>query len=297
MNRADYVRFYNRLQQTKTRYTECLKITRPDGAVFRFTALDKDLVLTEADGLRYTYKSADGFKLTALENSAGLVVSNMDIDAIVSDDTITEDDLFAGFFENARFELFLCYWSNLGLGVLPLRTSWVGELALKGVDFRADLRGIAQRLAQVFSAVTTLECRWSFGDSRCGINKASYTRALTVTATNSQDDFFVNADSGDYDLFKWGLCTFTSGANEGIGMEVIRNFENRIHLFLPVPFPIEIGDTVDIVFGCDKRYTTCKDTYDNVPRFGGEPFLAGSDLIVTYPRTLPAEPPPDDGKF
>lgn len=295
MKRDNYTLLYNRLANTRTKYTECVKITRTDGTTYRFTALDDDLSIQEADGAFYTYKSADSFKLTALETQSGLVVSNMDVDCIVSDDSIAEDDLIAGLFDHANVELFIAYWAGQSIGTLPLRTSWIGEIQIKGVQFRADLRGIAQKLQQVFIQTTSLECRWTFCDPKCGLNAATYTRNVTVTAVESNDTFDANILSGDQNKFQWGLARFLTGNNAGGEMEIIRNFNTRIQLFLPMPFDVQVGDTLQLIYGCDKVFRTCNTVYNNADRFGGEPFLAGSDLLVTYPKMVDDDEEDDDG--
>lgn len=296
MNRAQYTAMYQRLESTRTKYTECIKITRTDGMVYRFTALDADLLIQEDDSQFYTYKSADSFKLTALENQIGLVVSNMDVTAIVSDESITDDALIGGLFDHANIELFIAYWSNRSVGRLPLRTSWIGEIVLKGVQFQADLRGIAQKLQQVFIQTTSLECRWRFADSRCGLDPALFTRTVTVTSVESKDTFTASISGPDQNRFQWGLATWLTGNNAGVEMEIIRNFNTRIQLFLPMPFTINVGDQVRMIYGCDKTYTTCNSVYENVRRHGGEPFLASSDLLISYPVSIDdGEDDEDDG--
>jgi uncharacterized phage protein (TIGR02218 family) len=289
MNREQFLTFYNRLAQTRTKYTECVKITRADGTILRFTALDENLLVQEADLQFYTYKSADSFKITALENQSGLAVSNMNIDAIVSDDSITEEALIAGLYDYANVELFIAYWSGMSLGLLPLRTSWIGEVTLKGVQFTADLRGIAQKLQQVFIQTTSLECRFEFAGTKCGLSRPTYTRNVTITGTTSNDTFLANIAAPDQNKFQWGLATWLTGNNAGGQMEIIRNFGQRIQLFLPMPFEINVGDTVALVYGCDKTFTTCREVYENPRRFGGEPFLASSDLLISYPKIVERE--------
>lgn len=296
MNRDQFVQFYERLEATRTRYTECIRITREDGEVYRFTAHDKDLDIEENEGGIATYKAADSFKMTALENQAGLVVSNMDIDAIISDASIKESHIIGGLFDNANVELFLAFWSQRGIQMLPLRTSWIGEIQTTGVSFKADLRGIAQKLQQMFVATTSLECRWAFGDSKCGVNKALYTRTVNVTSAESQDTFYANIALIDQGRFQWGLCTFNGGENAGMSMEIIRNAGNRIQLFLPMPFEIITGTSVSLVYGCDKVFNKGCNFFDNRRRFGGEPFLAGSDILTTYPTSFGDEEEDEGGK-
>lgn len=277
---------YRRLAQTRTQYAECIRIERTDGVIFRFTAHDKTLRVWEDDGHMYEYKPAGSFQLTALETQIGLSVSNLDVDGIITDDNITEEDLIAGRFDYANVQLFIAYWSNSQVGILPLRTSWIGDLRVEGVNFRAELRGIAQRLAQVFVEVTTLECRYDFCDvhytrSYCGKKREDYESNFTVTDVVNRSQFTCNI-SGGGSLYAYGLCTFTSGPNAGLEMEITHNEGSLLLMFLPFPYDVSIGDTVKLLQGCDKRYFTCKNRFNNIARFGGEPYLAGSDLINSY---------------
>lgn len=293
MNRTHFAKIFNLLQRNRTRYTECVRITRVDGTVFRFTAHDKPLRIQEPNGRSEIYQSANAFSLTSLETSTGLVVSNMDIDGAIDDDAITENDLRNGLYDNANVELFLAYWSNSKVMVLPLRTSWIGEIQMDGPKYKVDLRGIAQRLAQTFIKGTSLECRYDFADvdplntaqSHCKLNASLYTTAFEVAAVESRDTFSVTAMDPEYDEngYQWGRATWTSGGNLGVSMEILRQYERRIQLFLPMHTVIEVGDTLNMILGCSKTYDACCNKFNNVVNFGGEPFLKGNDILMRYP--------------
>ena len=66
----------------------CWRITRRDGAVFRFTDHDVDL-LVEGE----TYVAAVGYTRTAIAANADMSVDNMDVNGIFDDASITEADL------------------------------------------------------------------------------------------------------------------------------------------------------------------------------------------------------------
>jgi uncharacterized phage protein (TIGR02218 family) len=279
---------FRALERTKTRYAECVKITRTDGVIFRFTAHDRLLRIKESDGVFYEYTPAAAFSLTALEVNDGLTVSNMDIDGIITDDTITEADLHNGIYENARVDIFLAYWSNNRIGILPLRAAWIGDLMVEGPKFQADLRGIANKLAQTFVKATQLECRWTLGDSKCTIDLTTgngFAREFAISSVTHALDEFVcpipGSESGNF--YQWGYVEFLSGNNNGAKMEIFRQYGQTVKLFLPMSQEIEAGDFIRIVAGCDKKYTTCCSKFDNTRRFGGEPFLSGSDLLTTVP--------------
>lgn len=281
MNRNTYMALFRRLERTATRYAECIKITRTDGTIFRFTAHDRDLIVTEND-VKVTYTPANAFKLTALEMQSGLAVSNMEIDAIVDSASITESDLEAGKFDGAEVRLYIAYWSNLTVAMLPLRVSWIGAIRTQGESFKGDMRGIAQRLAQIFLQSVSLECRYTFGDAKCGLDLTSMTTAYTVASVIGEDEFLINTSAAGQ-IYQWGLAKFTSGANAGVSMEIVHHFTDKIKLFLPLSYPIQVGDAVTLVQGCAKTYDACT-AYNNVVRFGGEPFLANSDVLQRYPN-------------
>ena len=299
MNRSEYTAFYNRLAQTRTQTAECIRITRSDGETFRFTAHDRVLRVTENDGVVYEYNPADAFQITALETSQGLVVSNFDLRAVISDETITEDDILGGLYNQAEVFMFLSYWTNSVAGYLPMRMSWMGELSVEGESFRADLRGIAQLLAQTFTNSTSLECRWDFCDSKCGLDADDFTITTTVTEVESNTIFAANVNASEDSLsdYEWGLVTFNDGANEGASMEIIRNYDDRMQLFLPMGGTIQPGDSITLLEGCSKSYDTCKNRFDNIRYFGGEPFLTGSDLLASYPKTPDEESTASGGGF
>lgn len=59
--------------------------------------------------------------------------------------------------------------------------------------------------------------------------------------------------------------------------------DEAIELYLPAQYTIQVGDQFYVLPGCNKRLATCRDKYDNVLNFVGEPFLPGRAAIVDYP--------------
>ena len=44
-----------------------------------------------------------------------------------------------------------------------------------------------------------------------------------------------------------------------------------------------MGDTFIVTAGCDKRFATCRDRFDNAVNFRGFPHIPGNDFVVSYP--------------
>jgi hypothetical protein len=101
----------------------------------------------------------------------------------------------------------------------------------------------------------------------------AYTSGGTVTP--------LGGDSGYFDR---GVITFTSGLNNGFSMEVKSYTTGQITLALPMPYAVAAGDTYSLVAGCDKSLTTCRDRFDNIVNFRGEPYLPGADKLIQVGR-------------
>jgi len=128
-----------------------------------------------------------------------------------------------------------------------------------------------------------------YGDTYTIINAEgdTYMSLGTVTSVSNNQTFYAsltdNAAFGD-GYFNYGKLIFKSGLNDEIFMEVKKftDSNNRIKLFLPMPFQIEVGDVFQIFAGCDKRLTTCKTKFNNHINFQGFPYIPGQDQISKF---------------
>lgn len=59
-----------------------------------------------------------------------------------------------------------------------------------------------------------------------------------------------------------------------------------IELFLPMVNPIQIGDTYKLTAGCDKSIEVCRDKFDNILNYRGEPFVPGEIELVRFQDEL-----------
>ena len=95
-----------------------------------------------------------------------------------------------------------------------------------------------------------------------------------------------------FQLFTSGKLAFTSGANDGLAVEVkthrVASDGVHIELWQQMPEPIEAGDSFTVTAGCDKRFATCRDRFANAVNFRGFPHIPGNDFVISYP--VPGEP-------
>ena len=258
-----------------TTLATCWKVTRRDATVLGFTDHDSNLIVDSV-----TYLASTGFTPTAIANSADLAVDNMDVDGVLDSSAITEADILAGIYDGAAIEIFQVNAQNLADGSMILRHGTIGEVQMNNGQFTAEIRGLSQPLSQTIGELYAPACRAKFGDSRCGFNVASVTVSGNVSSVTSRQVFTDTSLTQDAGYFNFGKVTFTSGANNGLSMEVKRFAGGEVTLVLPMPYDITAGDSFSIVAGCDKSFSTCIKRFSNAVNFRGEPHVPGTDKML-----------------
>ena len=70
----------------------------------------------------------------------------------------------------------------------------------------------------------------------------------------------------------------------------VKEFKNgRVVLSLPMNTSIEPGDQFEIIAGCDKTKTSCKNKFNNLINFRGFPDIPGSDKMLKTSGTMDRE--------
>jgi uncharacterized phage protein (TIGR02218 family) len=220
----------------------------------------------------------------------------MELIGIISDVGISEQDLYNGLFDFARFEVWMVPWHNTS-GQTPFRlmagTTGTMSHGVDGFKFEV-LTGSANLRQKALLEVFTPSCRYGFGSSydvRCPVDLAAITVAGSATSTavpaaSNQATRRIVIDNsraetaGHFDL---GILTWTSGANTGASSEIKRFESGTFVLWSPLLFPIEVGDTYTASPGCNKSPTDHLRFMPDMLDFGGFPDVPGSDSLNQFP--------------
>jgi uncharacterized phage protein (TIGR02218 family) len=125
--------------------------------------------------------------------------------------------------------------------------------------------------------------------------QALIIEATIASVTNRRQ--FTLAYTGDApdDLFTFGLIEFVDTASPtpaNVGFKrAIKSWVlgpspvvNEVVTFLPFPFDIAVGDSILMQAGCNKDVPDCRDTFDNIFNFRGEPHVPGNDEFFKTPN-------------
>ncbi|MEA3036027.1 MAG: hypothetical protein QOH04_1792 [Sphingomonadales bacterium] len=266
------------LERPLTTLAFCWRVTRRDGLCLGFTTHDRGLSI---DGL--AYRAAPGMLPSAVTRSDGFDAAALDVSGALTSDAISAADLAAGRWDGAAACLFVVDWEDTGGERLVLARGELGEVALKGAAFEAELKGPAAVLERPAVEQTSPDCRAELGDRRCRVDLAPRTRVTRITSVAAEDIVEVEEAAGGANAYAFGRLRWLSGPNCGLSAMILSSEGAWLMLRQPPFQPAAAGDIVEIVEGCDKLFATCRDRFANAENFRGEPHLPGMDLLTRYP--------------
>ena len=253
----------------------CWRIERSDGAGLALTSHDDALSISGT-----TFEAAPGMLPAAMQRSAGLEPNGGEVAGAITANSLDEQDLALGRWDNARVVMAARDWRQPDLAEVPLMRGELGEVRFQQGEFRAELRGAAAKLDVAVCPETSPECRAELGDKNCRVDLAGRTLLARVDAVDGTALVFDRVIGAD---FLWGRARFVGGANCGLTSVIVAVDGLRIELRDMARGAIAIGDAIELRHGCDKSLATCSGRFANSANFRGEPHLPGNDLLTRYP--------------
>lgn len=281
------------LETGETTLAICVKITRNDNEVFGFTDHDKELTVDTV-----TYRPIIGVETSAAETQAGLNVDQLEMRGFLDALGVTEAEISAGLWDQADIRVFQVNWANTSQGTIKLRRGWLGEVSVTQ-EFRAELRGVAQKLQQSIIELVSEYCKADLFDSRCGLTategSTKFTGVSVSSIVSAQRQFISLSGSPSIsglasDFFSGGKILWTTGSNASLQMEIKTHSLGspngaNITLVQAMPYEILVGDEFTIFAGCRKRYVEdCGTKFNNQENFRGFPHLPGLDEVLKGPH-------------
>lgn len=259
-----------------TTLATALKITREDAQVYGFTSHDQDAVISGV-----TYSAQPGLDPTSIIIAANAAVGNLELTTLHDGSVFTSLDVFGGRWRNAAFVIFRYNWASLSDGIDTLLAGTFGEIELRQNRLVIELRDLRQYLQQPVGDASSKTCRARLGDARCRKSLAAFTFTGTLTGATSNQVFTDSGRGEADDYFGEGELTFTSGANNGLRAKVKSFSAGVFTLALPMPGTVAVGNTYSVIAGCRKRLAEdCRDKFDNVLNFVGEPHRKGLNNLT-----------------
>ena len=276
------------IAQENTTLALCWSMILTDESEFYYTDSDKAI---EFGG--HTYQPYAAVVPSATSTTSNLAVDNMEVQLAWDGDLATETEIRGGRFDFATMNIFFVNFEDPdGMGSIPILKGKLGELVIEDNLVKIDVRGMTQYLQQRMGELYSVGCQATFGDARCKADASQgiYTKAFTVATVNGthpKRTFTILEILGDADgYYTGGHVAWTGGSNQNTKMDIKVYFESgqQVELYEPLIRDIQVGDTGNIIVGCDKKYETCKLKFDNMINFRGFPHLTGVTKMLRGPE-------------
>ena len=259
-------------------------VTRTDGVTLGFTDHDLDLAF---EGIAFS--ASAGLSARAFEQKTGMAADNSEAVGLLSDPAIREDDIRAGLYDGAEVRSWLVNWADTGERRLVFRGS-LGEIERSGATFRAELRGLSDKLNRPIGRTFQRGCGAVLGDAACGVDISAPELSVdlaVVRVVGGTELWLAGGEAYAEGWFARGAARVVDGAGQGAKGLIKRDRliagQRVIELWAFLSAGLSEGDRVRLVAGCDKRAETCREKFGNFLNFRGFPDIPGEDWLISYP--------------
>ncbi len=261
-------------------------ITTIQGVEYCYTSYDYNLIV---QGKEYRNDgpviSRDGTSL-----SLGIEVDNLSITIETNESTKFGDVPVAQAFHNgildgARFKLERIFMdantpTDTSAGTLVLFDGRIVEPELDRYVINASVVSEVDNLKlQMPRNLYTPGCLNTLFDGACGLLSSDFAVTTTITANSTPSRILCELSQAQ-GWFTQGVVEFLEGVNIGIKRTVRLHEAGALLLTLPLLEMPEIGESIRVYPGCDKRLDTCTNRFNNRARFRGAPFVPVPETSV-----------------
>lgn len=125
------------------------------------------------------------------------------------------------------------------------------------------------------------QCNWALYSAQCGVDKAAFVEAGTVSAVAAAVVTLTITHDRASGYFNNGFVVSASNERHWI-LGHVRLSATSAQLTLMTPFTtLHAGDALTAYPGCDRTIADCKNRYSNLQRFLGFPYLPTKNPFVT----------------
>ncbi len=194
----------------------------------------------------------------------------------------------AGRYDGAEVRAWIVNWADPEQRQLQFRGS-IGEVVKDGATFRAELRSLAEVLNRPMGRVYQKPCSAVLGDRTCRFDLETPGYAVELAVEHVEENRvlrFSTLTGYDATWFRQGAVHVLTGAAQGLVGWIKEDRQEAdarvIALAEPMGAALAEGDTVRLVAGCDKRFTTCRLKFNNAVNFQGFPDIPGEDWLTVH---------------
>jgi uncharacterized phage protein (TIGR02218 family) len=262
---------------------EIWKMQARDGAIVAFAACARDILFNSQLYAAGPFEPSTSTRRLSLQADSSQLTGAFN-------DVITEMDMRAGRWKNARITKEIVNYMDLTMGSVARQTGRAGDIAIQGQAFTVEFWSLTKLLDQQIGDLTSPVDRNRTID-QLGIDVAAFTFSATVTAITDRRTFTVDYNQPAANYFKYGLVDWTAGLNIHSPKQEVKSSttigsSTLIVLQLAMPYNVQVGDTLNLTAGYDGTREQARDRFGALAVLNGqfEPDIPGLASLITYPE-------------
>ncbi len=197
--------------------------------------------------------------------------NNIIIHGIFENDGITKNTCI----ENAIIKISYC---ADGKNTTHLVSYICTQFLVNDLEFEITAESEAVKYNQQLLQMFSKNCRADFGDKKCKININNF--ALKTKIEKIYEDY-IECNTGDEadNYFQNGFAQIFGKDGEMYKLKISTHNKNKLKLELNGSILLSEGMNITLLPSCDKTIHTCRENFNNVVNFRGEPFVPQHNVI------------------
>ncbi len=238
----------------------CISLQLKNSLLLNYTTAERDIALNGQ-----IYSSGSGLNLINLHTNEG---GQDYLDIELFKDLISSPEVLL----DAEAKIMI-YFVERNIA-LPYYTMYVTKILDNALKLVLKLEPITIKLQKTLLSSYSKTCRAEFCDIKCKVAKNSFSTNFEISSIEGYNIKLTNCnkDSGYYSA---GEAIFA----ESTHFNIINHTHLTIKLDRPIPSTLKGIKSVTLVAGCDKKFTTCCNKFNNAINFRGEPCVPGNKIL------------------
>jgi uncharacterized phage protein (TIGR02218 family) len=249
------------------------------------------------DALDYTsFALGPGFGRSKIATKIGVQPTELDIEILAGAADLIGTVTFAdavrlGLFDGATVELDRLFAPptpdsrgglDTSLGAIVWFTGRVAETDIGRSKIQMKVKSLMNLLAiqQMPRRLYQAACTHVFGDAMCGFDRASLAQTAAALAGSTQSEIHTALAPSPATLFDQGTMIGLTGRNAGLTRTIRQMLGGTAYQHRAWLCAVAIGDTFRFLPGCDHTTSTCQNTFANLARYGGFPYIPPPETAV-----------------
>lgn len=252
----------------------CWKIRLSNGKLLYFTEHDNEI---DINGEKYIPDAL--VNSTAIESLSGLLPNNLNIEISLIDPSVASSE--SKYYEGASVDAMMINFMNPNADIINIFSGYIASITATPLSLKAKIQSYSDHLNNTIGELYSPLCRANFCDSLCKLSAENFSFVSHIDAMINEMTFFSedikNKENG---ILNYGYIEVISGVDTGDILYIKENHEGVVTLSTMPKNKLHQGDKYKAIFGCDKKFETCINKFNNAMNFRGEPHIPHYDALL-----------------